>query len=235
MYCTEIHEKIIENFDTIITTNFDAAFEEAFKKEGKSFKIQVLPNFNPFTMLTGSTIVYLHGNKHIGKYIFRFEEYEAYYPSVTEENDRKGYVSYELENILKYLFKYFNIVFIGFSFDDRYFVDYLKKIIKEYEAEKAIHKQVFNNKEHPVKDVKHFAIVYKDREKPDNTEQQKQEEKSPIKTISDLGINVITYGDIGKYLNRPDHKQVLNILNKIFKTNLEKGPEGEIEDDAKNK
>ena len=48
-----------------------------------SIRLQKLPNFNVLTLFKEKTIVYLHGNNDDKHYIFREEEYDSYYPSVS--------------------------------------------------------------------------------------------------------------------------------------------------------
>lgn len=200
---TSMHEKIIDNFPTILTTNFDVAFENAFnykeKTKGNGFNIQKFPKFEHFSLFEKPTIVYLHGNNEERKYIFRKEEYDSYYPSVSKMDG-----SNELEDFLKAIFTKLNLIFIGFSFDDTYFTSFLKKIVKETIKEENIHETIFKQG-HPRQPVSHFVII-------DN--------ESNISEIERMGLNVILY-EQGKYT------EIENILDKIMPTRV-----GNIEEAA---
>ena len=173
---TSLHLKIIDFFHTIFTTNFDSAFEKAFYDKKRDFNTQKFPNFDPFTLFERPTIVYLHGNNDENKYIFRKEEYEVYYPSVSGNNNG----SYELENFLKDVLSKISLVFIGFSFNDTYFKKFLKKALKEeLLKEKKIHKRIFQVN-HPRKSVNHFVIMSND-------------EPANIDEIKKIGLRVILY------------------------------------------
>lgn len=198
---TSLHLKIVDRFQTILTTNFDSSFEKAFNDREKRFNRQRFPNFNPFTLFDERTVVYLHGNNDENKYIFRKEEYDVYYPSISRINAG----SYELENFLKDTLSKISLVFIGFSFNDTYFTSFLKMVLKEESKENIIHEKVFR-KEHPRKSVDHFVIIPNDN-------------SSDIEEIKNIGLKVILY-EKGK------HVQIENIIDKLMPTivgeNIEK-------------
>lgn len=203
---TSTHAKIIDNFPTILTTNFDVAFENAFnykdkiKGKGNGFNIQKFPKFEHFLLFEKPTIVYLHGNNEERKYIFRKEEYDSYYPSVSEMNG-----SNELEDFLKTIFTELNLIFIGFSFDDAYFTAFLEKILKEETIkEKNIHEKMFQQG-HPRKPVDHFVII---------------DDSSSVNEIEKMGLNVILY-------KKGKHTEIDNIIDKIMPTEA-----GNIEETA---
>lgn len=191
---TSLHIKIIKNFQAIFTTNYDNAFERAFidieKVKGEDFKRQNFPNFDPFTLFDKPTIVYLHGNNDERIYIFRKEEYDIYYPSISGNNGG----SHELEDFLRGIFKKINLIFIGFSFDDSYFIGFLTKVLKEMEIESKIHEDIFERK-HPREHVTHFAIISDD-------------DASNINEIKKIGLGVITY-------EKEKHRQIGLILEKL--------------------
>jgi|GEM_PF-2173527 len=133
--CTEEQIEIAMTTNWIITTNFDDTFESTFKKileltnTKKRIKIESLPEFSMVNLFKESimSIIYLHGNTDEEHIIFKKDDYELYYPSVSHREDGVGV----LEDYLKYIFKNYTIVFIGFSFNDFYVKEFLKKIFME--------------------------------------------------------------------------------------------------------
>lgn len=157
-------KSIVNNFDTILTTNFDSSFERAFmdnnsilEKRGYrkiNFKTQSLPKFNTFEISTNeATIVYLHGSKDSRIFILRKEEYEGFYCT------NYGKDSSELENFLKEIFKNFSVIFFGFSFDDLDFNKcYKKTLIKEFEQRREIFVNMFGEP-YPIELPIHFVFI----------------------------------------------------------------------------
>ena len=203
---TSAHEQIIDNFEFIFTTNFDTAFENVINKRGSrgqtiDFSVQKFPNFNPFNLSNEINIVYLHGNNNERRYIFREEEYKKYYPSISGESG-----SYQLENFLKDIFTKMNLIFIGFSFDDRYLTPFLRKMIKEETLnEIKIYKDTFGV-EPPKSSISHFAFV--------------SDDNPNIDEIREIGLNLIIYKK-GRYV------EIENILESIMPTSL-----GSIEEEG---
>lgn len=198
---TTLHIDIIKKFNLIFTTNYDNAFEVASKREKENFKIQKFPYFNPFTLMKNKTIIYLHGNNDEGLYVFKKSEYDAYYPSVKKgKNVNPIRPSYELENFLKYIFSLINLVFIGFSFKDKYFINFLTKTIFQIKEQRELYRAIFK-KEHPHENVEHFAIV------PENFENMDK--------LNELNIKIINYS-VGKHFGSPKHRDISLILNSLF-------------------
>lgn len=164
-YHYSLHIKLINLFDTFLTTNFDTCLESAFEDLNahlsklnypkRNYVIQKLPQFRHPETLAAPTLVYLHGNNENEEYIFRKNEYELHYPSCFTRN---GYSP--LENFLRHIFEEFYLVFIGFSFNDRDFVKFYKKgrieAQKFYQDFKTIHGTARNPKaDFP----KHFIVM----------------------------------------------------------------------------
>ena len=157
-------KSIVNNFDTILTTNFDSSFERAFidnnsvlEKRGYrkiNFKTQSLPKFNTFEISTNeATIAYLHGSRDSRIFILRKEEYEGFYCT------NYGKDSSELENFLKDIFKNFSVIFFGFSFDDLDFNKcYEKTLIKEFEQRREIFVNMFGEP-YPIELPIHFVFI----------------------------------------------------------------------------
>lgn len=189
---TSLHSSIIKFFQTILTTNFDVSLELAARSaENTSLNIQKFPNFDPFNLIRPKTLVYLHGNNDDNKYILRKEEYDKYYPSVSK--DPNG--SYELENFLREVFKRLTLIFIGFSFKDSYFYQFLRKILhEEVPKETLVHKQMFR-KEHSREQVDHFVII-------------SNSNKGQIDNLRRMNLRTICYEEM--------HVRIEEILDEIF-------------------
>lgn len=164
-----IHTKVTAAFKIILTTNYDAGFEEAYKAHNQVNKLhnlpeidyckQKLPNFKFDEILLKPVIVYLHGNNDDKRYIFKQDEYESYYPA--NYGIKKHSI---LEKYLNDIFDNYNIVFIGFSFDDEDFnkcfqrslVENKKKRQEQISTIEVVHheKNIYDGK-----CPKYFAII----------------------------------------------------------------------------
>jgi NAD-dependent SIR2 family protein deacetylase len=187
----------------IITTNFDTTFEAAFKRK----YIASLPDFEYTNLFDSESIVYLHGRIDENLIIFKQDDYDKYYPSVS--NLKEGCTK-DLEEYIKYIFKNYTIVFFGFSFDDKYFKKLLQNIyfdIKnsdELAAEKIGYKAKLDA-------IQHYAFLKEDKYlvKEENKYmleniKKKKIGKKRIKKISDLdkiGISTILYKNPITFLN----------------------------------
>ncbi len=151
-YYNSLTIKILKIFKIILTTNYDNSFEEAFREincfneknlNSNKLLVQKLPQFKLDEILLNSTVVYLHGNNEIKNYIFREEEYKAYYPS----NYMLSGHSSPLEDFLKSIFREYKLVFIGFSFEDENFVKFYKKIINtDFLDEKKKYESLYHDR-----------------------------------------------------------------------------------------
>lgn len=130
-YSTQQFE-IVTTTNWIVTTNFDTTFEFAFKKKfqvervRKQPYVETLPEFSMKNLFSEESIVYLHGRANEMFIIFKTDDYEQYYPSVSQKNGAN-----DVEEYLKYIFKNYTIVFVGFSFDDFYIRTAFKNIYME--------------------------------------------------------------------------------------------------------
>jgi len=164
--------KLVFAFDIHLTTNFDNSIEGAYKflkylskfmpseKLKKEYIPYYIPDFKyPQEERNKDIIYYLHGSVNKNIYILKQKDYESFYPSVSESNNIDKIE--KLEDFLKYCYENFNIIFIGFSFDDKYVRDYffyLAKIIeKEYMRTREFYKQ--SGQHYSPKEIKHFWIV----------------------------------------------------------------------------
>jgi len=157
-------KSIVNNFNTILTTNFDSSFERAFMDNNYvlekiihkkiNFKTQYLPKFDIGEIFTNdATIIYLHGSKDSKKFILRKEEYQAFYCTNYDKDPS------ELEDFLKEIFKNFSVIFFGFSFDDLDFNKYYEKILtKEFDQRRAIFVNMFSEP-YPIELPTHFVFI----------------------------------------------------------------------------
>lgn len=195
----EIHKKILSKFDVVFTTNFDNAFECCCDDNNIKYNVHKLPIFNPFILFKNventKDIVHLHGYNIDEIYIFKQSDYDAYYPSVSGEVAG----SHELEDFLRCVIKYTNLIFIGFSFDDKIINEFIGRVLNEIKIEKDLHKKLFF-REHPYEEVEHYAIIPEDFEN--------------IEEIEKLGIKPITFS-VSSQFHRRMFKEIPNILDEI--------------------
>lgn len=158
--------KMVLAINRHVTTNFDTSIENAYKflnyysyflNENYLTRYQYtkhyLGNLSTSNLIENS-ISYLHGNIEDKKFIFRKKEYELFYPSISGDPDGIDWV----EKFIEELFRQWNILFVGFSFNDRYIRELLFKIKEKLEKEFTL----FNNK-YPHSDLrltkKHYLLI----------------------------------------------------------------------------
>jgi NAD-dependent SIR2 family protein deacetylase len=168
--CTIIEVNIISITNWILTTNFDDTLEKAFdrrelydRSNNKSRKeINILPYFsfnNAFLKNNVTTIDYIHGKADVNHIIFRKEDYEKYYPAVS---NRKVGCTTALEDYLKHILRNYTVLFIGFSFLDHYFKEFLKIVYDDIKNQDEISSEriPFRRK---LDSFKHYALILKNR------------------------------------------------------------------------
>jgi hypothetical protein len=162
--------KMVLAIDLHLTTNFDNSIENAYRfldymstrykksEFRKDYQIYCLPDF-PLIQITKSLglICYLHGRDNKKIYILKKDDYETFYPSVSNSQDSVDC----LENFLKECYKRSSIIFIGFSFRDYYVKEFFFKLAKEIERENKIIIDFFDKSGQSYKDrdIRHFLIV----------------------------------------------------------------------------
>ncbi|HKR06184.1 MAG TPA: SIR2 family protein [Bacteroidia bacterium] len=154
--------KVILALKMHVTTNLENSIEDAYEflsylsalyPDGKinknctSYGLENLTTHSP-----GSDSIYhVHGNANDKKFILRKGEYDAFYPSVS---GMKTNTFDTVESFLKGIYKNKNIIFIGFSFQDKYVKDYFFKlsnlVLTEMQNLKALYDDstASNMKEH---------------------------------------------------------------------------------------
>jgi len=130
-----LYLRIWRFFKLCVTTNFDDAIRNAYteytKIKNSKTKIKLREYYFHLVKMDNfeNSIVYLHGHKNINFAIIKKEDYDYFYPSVSQ---RDGIPI--LEKFLERIYKEKTIIFMGFSFSDYYvrkFLLYLAKNEKE--------------------------------------------------------------------------------------------------------
>lgn len=152
-----VHQReIVETTGRIVTTNFDATFEDAFRRvfpDCDDF-VQCLPNFDEKRMQDRCVLAYLHGSSE-DCIILKTSDYDTFYPSVSKVVRGSGV----LEDYLRYLYLNHTLVFVGFSFDDRYMREALKTIHSRIVDEDKIHAGLSTRHKPRLQTVQHYAFL----------------------------------------------------------------------------
>lgn len=161
--------KMVLAINVCLTTNFERSIEHAFeflkyianhlrvKKYNISLEKRYLPEIEQFPDSNKRYIYYLHADIDNDIFILRKSQYDTYYPSISrEENGVKN-----VENCLRNFFVNKNIIFIGFSFADRYLREYFLKLSKDLERENIIHHRIYNQEGriYNPSQKEHFIII----------------------------------------------------------------------------
>lgn len=124
--------KIVKQFYSIITTNYDTSVQEAHNTIKfitdiyEKVEHQSLPQLDSTKLLEEKNIIYLHGFKNHDKYLLTKENYELFYPTISKKDGLP-----ELEKFIESITIHKNIIFMGFSFNDTFFCDFFKHVINE--------------------------------------------------------------------------------------------------------
>jgi hypothetical protein len=144
-----LHTALLKFYKKIITTNYDAAFEEANKDASlwKSMNLMFFPgNLNPLDF-QDNTIAHIHGHVNKNAFIFRSDEYEAGYNKTNEVTD-----------FIRSIIKKYSLLFIGFSFEDLIFKEKLAQVVKEEKERANVIFQVFE-KDYRNTSIKDFFVI----------------------------------------------------------------------------
>ncbi|MCC4212711.1 SIR2 family protein [Leeuwenhoekiella parthenopeia] len=161
---TDLHMTIVENYQRVITTNYDTAFEEVLlrKQKDPNYSAEAKARFNysalvyPSTDLNpinfhGRCLAYLHG-RHESSYVFRKREYDLAY----ENSDT-------IETFLKAVIQKFPLIFLGFSFEDKVFRLTLEKIVRK-EKLKALEVQKVHGDVGKLRDIPGLYVMIRQSE-----------------------------------------------------------------------
>jgi hypothetical protein len=147
--------EIVETTGKIVTTNFDTTFQEVIRRvfpDCGNF-VQCLPSFDVKKMQEQCVLAYLHGSSD-DCIILKTDDYATFYPSVSGTQG-----STVLEDYLKYLYLNHTLVFIGFSFNDRYMREALRAIHRRIAEEDKIHASLSSRYEPRLERVQHYAFL----------------------------------------------------------------------------
>jgi len=154
-HSTSLHHALITTIPVHVTTNFDCVLEKAYVqyKEGITPSCQFFPHFN-IDDLGDHSIVYLHANREARRFVFRKEEFDSYYPSVSRVQG-----SSQIESFLGHLFKSRHILFIGCGFNDQYLTGCLEAISRQIALETEIEVRSFGQSLGTA-NVFHYALLH---------------------------------------------------------------------------
>ncbi len=146
--------KIIRACPSIITTNLDPTFEAALKDECESFEkytgrkkefgFQTLCNMERGNLERKHYITYLHGRYNEKEKVFKITDYSKYYTAL--EGGEESIIEKALREI--YIGPK-TIVFVGFSFEDKYVRGSFDRIFQKMKVDKQLR----------VGEIKHYAII----------------------------------------------------------------------------
>lgn len=226
------HQKIIRASSSVVTTNIDGVFEKAITDiladkpqwvpSGQELSYQTLSNLDIEKTANPYHITYLHGRYDEKEIILKTCDYFKFY------RVRNGGEVSDLENILKRVFcKREGIVFVGFSFGDRFILETFEQGFQELKEKIENEK---GRKEVYPEEIKHYALLEdpltggQEREKwlienrtnisqesedwPDKIEVEKREKLEG--RLREINIEVIRY-EYGKHIEiEPYFEQIYN-------------------------
>lgn len=157
---TNLQQEIVLAAGRIITTNYDDTFERAFKTlhERGTIKsdceFQTVANLNNEGVDKKNFITYLHGRFDETSIIFKTIDYEKNYTCLNEGSES------HLEKLLRYVYCKTReaLVFVGFSFGDRYITRTVERISEQ------ISREHIERKEDPdftpfLQKIQHYALL----------------------------------------------------------------------------
>ena len=155
------HQKIIRASSSIVTTNIDGVFEKAITDiladkpqwlpSGQELSYQTLNNLDIEETTNPYHITYLHGRYDEKEIILKTCDYFKFY------RIRNGGEPSKLEKVLKDVFcRREGIVFVGFSFRDRFVLEAFEQGFRELKEEMENEKEI---KEVCPKDIRHYALL----------------------------------------------------------------------------
>jgi NAD-dependent SIR2 family protein deacetylase len=155
------HRTIIRASSSVVTTNIDGVFEKAITDiladkprwvpSGQELSYQTRNNLDIKKVTNPYHITYLHGRYNEKEIILKTCDYFKFY-RVRNEGEAS-----ELEKVLKDVYcRREGIVFVGFSFGDRFVLEAFEQGFRELKEEVENEKEM---KEVFPKDIKHYALL----------------------------------------------------------------------------
>lgn len=208
-----VHEiDIVTTAKHVVTTNFDDTFESALKfvleeKEKCTRVVQSLPDLRFDALSKEYSVSYLHGRVNERCVVFREDDYRTFYPSQFGGNGGSDV----LELFLRNVYAERTIVFIGFSFTDKYLLGALQKIRRDMERNDAEGKRQKPSYSPRIECIQHYACLqkfcraaeekelrekFKDRDAKEieaiMAEKERRDEEL-IGVLGEIGIKVLPY------------------------------------------
>lgn len=169
-YWSPLQDYILDATTRIVTTNYDETFEKIFKRKRITPNIQKLPDFPASVFATAEkSLIYLHGklisSSQHDSIVFKADEYNYFYPVAARhypnaKQTEKG-ESTCIEDFIKYIYKESTLVFVGFSFSDKYFLRTLTHIYDSLVREEKEHSCRFPERTPKLGTIKHYAFMDK--------------------------------------------------------------------------
>lgn len=247
-----IHIHILRLFRTIITTNYDNAFENCASTLSDRHVIyqinqQIIPDVNPARLFLDKNfdtqqegkiirnIIHVHGSKELfadkpNLLLLREQDYKKYYPSYYKGKEK--YNVSPIQDFMKSILKNFTVVYIGFSFSDDHYYKLIKKLQLDIDEErKRFNSAELSPKNYAILSLKkaNEKIVLKPQDKKTSKSYNKKD-KSLREKLSLQNINTIVYED-------GNHTQIEEILKKIINLSqmtIKKGDASEDESALEN-
>ena len=148
-----VHQMIGDVCSSIITTNLDTCFEDFLnyeltrqKEKARSCQYQTLASLDYRRIKEPYTITYLHGRKGDTQIIIKTTDYYKHYKGID------GGEESPLVDLLKKVFcQPEPIIFVGFSFEDRYVIGTFEKAFQEMRDEKKLSGNIDK--------IRHYALL----------------------------------------------------------------------------
>lgn len=148
-YFTSLHLELIRLTPTIVTTNYDRSFEEAFDSidrllgEGTlGYESFSSGDLNLIGLGEHRRVYHIHGDHDTGEFVLSNQSYIDQYRNPASD----------VSGLVMAVFKFFHVLFVGFSFNDEYFMEFLQSALQNAAKDPARRKPL------PV----HYCIVSDD-------------------------------------------------------------------------
>lgn len=227
-----LQQKIVLASGRIVTTNYDDTFERAFndlkasKRINADYKWQSNKRIQKSKVDEDNSITYLHGKYNEKTIVFKTTDYEKAYPSLNGKGESST------EKLLRYIYckSQKALVFVGFSFNDRYVKRTIENMYKE---------QIQKRQQYPTdpevelffQETQHYALMedlpkLEDDDKWKNiikdhslTQQQCEDLKNDNimrkmrleEKLKEMKINVIRY-EHGKHVQLEEWFEEINLI-----------------------
>lgn len=179
---TACHREIVSIFNSYITTNYDSIIEQVFEKDkNQKIKRHFFSNYDIGNL--DNSIIYLHGHKCINYAILKEEDYDYFYPTVSRKNGIPI-----VESFLENIYKHKTLLFIGFSFSDKYIYSFLQYLASK--NKEKTHFALINKNTSIYSEYKSRSHEYR---KLGEKSKARKEENKFYESLTDLNIHSIVY------------------------------------------